>query len=146
MKSLMRALPALVLSLTVALVAPACSGAADTGTKDNASKAETEAKKQRGRSYDNPDAALSKAEKADILAICDAITEADRKRMSPSEEKSLYGSLKGQSDWGKLMIKHLKAEGRKKAGHRVARLLKHEDMKWASGSCRTVIKKYSHYQ
>lgn len=136
----------LAISLTAALFA-GCDDNADTASDETAAaEAEAASKNKVGRSYLNPESALTKAEKSDILMLCDALVEADRKHLSPKEEKGYFGKLPAESDWGKLLVKHLTSEGRKKAGPRVARLLAQEDLRWASARCRRVLAKYSRYQ
>ena len=123
-----------------------CDDQADTASNVTAATEAGEKKKKVGRSYENPDTALTKAERSDILMLCDALVKADQKHLSTKEEAAFFGSLSAESDWGKLMVKHLKIEGRKKAGPRVARLLAQEDLRWASTRCRRVLAKYSRYQ
>ena len=134
----------LVASLAAAPIV-GCDDNADTASS-TAAPADNEPKKPVGRSYQNPESALTAQERSDILMICDALVEADRKHLSKTDEKGFYSKLPAESDWGKLLVKHLTAEGREKAGPRVARLLAQEDLRWASGRCRRVLAKYSRYQ
>ncbi len=123
-----------------------CDDNTDTASGTANAAAEGEPKKPVGRSYQNPESALTEQERADILMICDALVDADRRHLKKSDEKGFFSKLPAESDWGKLMVKHLTAEGRKKAGPRVARLLAQEDLRWASARCRRVLAKYSRYQ
>lgn len=141
--------PALLLGVALGLSCGACSGSnKDTATATpqaaEAAKDSKAKKDQKGRSYDNPDAAITDDEKDDILQICAAIVHCDDQKLSGASEAAVYKSFKPKSEWGKLMVKHLQTEGRAKAGSRVARMLKHEDLKWASSDCRTVVKRYAH--
>jgi hypothetical protein len=134
-------------ALLACVLSTGCDDNADTADSETAStEAEAKKKKKEGRSYEDPETALTPAERADILMLCDALMDADRKRLSTKDEAAFFAALPAESDWGKLMVKHLKAEGRKKAGPRVARLLAQEDMRWASTRCRRVLAKYSRYQ
>lgn len=137
---------ALLVATALGLSSAACSGSnKDTAAAaPKAADAEKDKKEKKGRSYDNPDAALSDDEKDDILHICAAIVQCDDQKLSGASEAAVYKSFKPKSEWGKLMVKHLQTEGRAKAGSRVARLLKQEDLKWASADCRTVVKRYAH--
>ena len=138
--------PALLVAVALSLSCAACGGSSkDTAAATApAADAKKDKKEKKGRSYDNPDAALSDDEKYDILQICAAIVKCDVHKDSGATETAVYKSFKPKSEWGKLMVKHLQSEGRAKAGSRIARLLKQEDLKWASSDCRTVVKRYAH--
>ena len=114
----------------------------DTGTEQ---PADSTAPPGSERSYDNPDVAMSAAERADIEAMCAAVVEEDRKGTPRSKDRGAYGQIKAQSKWGTEMIKHLNQEGRHLVAPRIARLLQYEGMKWASQDCRTLVNRYSSY-
>lgn len=135
-------LPMIVLVALLPLAA--CSSSADSGEAAAAAAAEAAEKKVEGRSYDNPDSALTSGERADILALCTAVAGCDRKRCSAAQDKQAFTAIQTQSKWGKLMKKHLIQEGRTKGGKRLARLLVTEDLKWASKDCRAVVKVHAH--
>lgn len=114
----------------------------DTGEKEDAAAPEPEARK---RSYDDPDVAMSAGERADIEAMCAAVVVEDQKGTPRGKDKGAYGKIKAQSQWGTEMVKHLDQEGRHRVAPRLARLLQHEGLNWASPDCRTVINRYSSY-
>lgn len=136
---------ATLLLFTVCVGVSGCASGDDTGKAKPADASAEKAKKPKkpGRSYEDPDSKLTGDEKTDILEICSAIVECDRRACTKGQEQVRLGAVNPKSEWGKLMVKHLNAVGRAEGGKRVARLLQQEDLKWASKDCRAVLKKYS---
>ena len=131
------------LLLAFCLATGGCTTSADTGTAASNGADAPETAEKKGRSYSNPDSKLTKEEKADILGICTALVECERRSCTKGQEQVRLGAINAKSEWGKLMVQHLNAVGRAKGGKRVARMLVQEDMKWASKDCRAVLKAYS---
>jgi hypothetical protein len=131
------------LIFVLCLALGACTTSDDTGTAASAVAEGAEKPSKKGRSYSNPESTLTKEEKADILGICTALVECERRACTKGQEQVRLGAINPQSEWGKLMVKHLNAVGRAEGGKRVARLLVQEDLKWASKDCRKVLKTYS---
>lgn len=115
----------------------------DTGTASQSDPSATEAVSK--RSYENPDVDVDANERNDIEAMCSAIVAHDKANTPRDKDRGAYGDLSPQSPWGIELHKHLNSEGRHVVGPRLARLLKHEGMKWTSSDCRAVIKRYSSY-
>ena len=69
-----------------------CDDNADTASS-TAAPADDGPKKPVGRSYQNPESALTKQERSDILMICDALVDVDLKHMSKADEKGFYSKL-----------------------------------------------------
>ena len=115
----------------------------DTGTANQSGASAPDAAPK--RSYDNPDVDVNSNERHDIEAMCSAIVAHDKAHTPRDKDRGAYGNLSPKSPWGTELHKHLNSEGRHIVGPRLARLLKHEGMKWTSSDCRAVIKRYSSY-
>ena len=118
------------------------SDAEEEAAKKKKEPKEEVPKEGEGRTYAQPDAPMGEYERADILALCAAIADCDRERLRGDAETRRYEAIEAKSRWGKQLRRHLIYEGRAKAGPRVARLLTIENMKWESGDCRRVLKRY----
>lgn len=147
----MRRLPSPLIAVLPALLLTGCfrlyGMLHDTGgeAKTDATETVDPKKDPNRRTYDNPDAKMTDAEREDIRTLCTAIVEQDARSATLAEETRVYGKLKMSSEWGKLMRDHLEGEGRAKVGPRLARLLELEGLKWESADCRTVIDRWSQY-
>ena len=69
-----------------------CDDNADTASS-TAAPADDEPKKPVGRTYQNPESALTAQERSEILMICYALVEADRKHLSKTDDKGFYSKL-----------------------------------------------------